>query len=73
MQTEVIIGSVRACHINDGVSLQTLNTVGTLSSLQFRLYDIDGRFIGRVVQINDSDGASDLIFDVESYNWRKRK
>lgn len=64
MQTEVIIGSVRACHINDGVSLQTLNTVGTLSSLQFRLYDIDGRLLGRVTQVNNEDGVSDLVFEV---------
>lgn len=64
MQTEVIIGSVRACHINDGVSLQTLNTVGTLSSLQFRLYDIDGRLLGRVTQLNNENGASDLVFEV---------
>lgn len=64
MQTEVIIGSVRACHINDGVSLQTLNTVGTLSSLQFRLYDIDGRLLGRVTQVNNEDGVSDLVFSV---------
>ena len=64
MQTEVIIGSVRACHISDSVSLQTLNTVGTLSSLQFRLYDIDGRFIGRVTQVNNEDGVSDLVFSV---------
>lgn len=64
MQTEVIIGSVRACHINDGVSLQTLNTVGVLSALQFRLYDIDGRLLGSVTQVNNENGVNDLVFAV---------
>lgn len=64
MQIEAVIGSVRACHIDDGVSLQTLNTVGVLSALQFRLYDIDGRLLGSVTQVNNENGASDLAFSV---------
>lgn len=64
MKNEAVIGNVRACHIKDGVSLQTLNTVGMLSALQFRLYDIDGRLLGRVTQVNNEDGVSDLVFSV---------
>lgn len=64
MQIEAVIGNVRACHIDDGVSLQTLNTVGVSSALQFRLYDIDGRLLGRVTQLNNENGASDLVFEV---------
>lgn len=64
MKIEAVIGNVRACHIKDSVSLQTLNTVGVLSALQFRLYDIDGRLLGRVTQVNNEDGVSDLVFSV---------
>lgn len=73
MRTEAVIGNVRACHIKDGVSLQTLNTVGVLSALQFRLYDINGRLLGRVIQVNNEDGVSDLVFEVNHNNWSKRK